>query len=234
MSLNNIGNSYRAIGNLKKAEAFLKEAYQIYSEIKNYEGMLQALSNTAALLIENGKQAEALKTIKQADKISKDNNIIFTPLLNIKAAVMIKKNKHNKAEQLLNIALQKAKKEASEYAAANCLLAEIMIKKKEYDSALKYLDTALTVDKKNGFYKGIAEDLEKIAQVKSATGEKREAVSYLKRSGKIYALIGKEKKCLEIISSIKNLAKETDTDITITKHIINKWLKKELFENSCE
>ncbi len=234
MSLNNIGNSYRAFGDSNKAEVFLKEAYQTYSDIKDYKGMLQVLSNIASLLIENGKKAEALKIIKSADKISEDNNIIFTPLLNIKAAVMIKENKNNKAEQLLNSALQQAEKNSSAYAAANFLLAEIMIKKKEYDSALKHLDTALAIDKKNGFYKGMAGDLEKIANVKSAIGKKKEAVFYLKRSVKIYALIGKEKKCLKLISLIESLAKETGTDTIITKHLIDKWLKKELIKNGCE
>ncbi len=234
MSLNNMGNSYRAVGNFNKAEAFLKEAYQTYSDIKDYKGMLQVLSNTASLLIENGKKPEALKIIKSADKISEDNSIIFTPLLNIKAAVMIKEKQYNKAEQMLNIALQQAEESASEYAAANFLLAEIMIKKKEYNSALQSLDTALAIDKANGFYKGMAEDLEKIAKVKSAIGKKKEAVFFLKRSVKIYALIGKEKKCLKLISLIESLAKETGTDTTITKHLIDKWLKKEMIENSCE
>ena len=100
--------------------------------------------------------------------------------------------------------------------------------------ALKYLNTALAVDKKNGFYKGMAEDLEKIAQVKTAIGKKQEAVSYFKRSVKIYALLGKEKKCLKLISLIDSLAKDIDTDTTITKHFINKWLKEKLLGNKCE
>ena len=51
MSLNNIGNVYRYIGDSQSALLFFQEAYKIYSRLDNLEGVIQTLSNQAAIHI---------------------------------------------------------------------------------------------------------------------------------------------------------------------------------------
>ena len=64
MSLNNIGNVYRYIGDTRSALLFFQEAYEIFSQLDNLEGVIQALSNQAAIHIQNNQLDAAATTIQ--------------------------------------------------------------------------------------------------------------------------------------------------------------------------
>ncbi len=108
-----------------------------------------------------------------------------------------------------------------------------MIKTNLYDKAIKYLDKAIDSDRKTGCYHGLADDLAEIGKVRLKQGMGSDAAKYLKRSAKIYALMGDKEKANTIMVLLENTAKKENIDFSVTKYFVNRWLNGEILGNSC-
>jgi tetratricopeptide (TPR) repeat protein len=235
MNLNNIGNVYRHSGDNKSAVLFFEESFSIYKEIGDDKGAVQVLSNKAATLIDDGMLDEAAKTLNDAEDIAKKNNILFGALLNTKGILLIKKKEYEKAEEVLQTALTTIDSENySVFATVNFTLGNLMIETERYEQAVYFFETALEADRLSGFSKGIADDLTAMGSVFLLQKKNNQAVSVFKRSLKIYALLGNQKKVHHVMEQLETVSKSTGIDLSVTKHFVNRWLEGKAIEKPCE
>jgi tetratricopeptide (TPR) repeat protein len=235
VSLNNIGNVYRALGDGDSAVLFLDESFAIYTDIDDYQGAVQVLSNKAAALIDSGRLEKATNVLGTAEEIAQKNEISFSPLLNNRGILLIKKKEYQSAEEILKRALADADPQNfSEFATVNFALGNLMLETKRYQQAVNFFNAALEKDRSSGFYKGIADDLAAIGSAYLLQEKNELALSFFKRSIKIYALIGDPEKVHSILEQLEKIAAKTGFDITVTKHFVSRWLEGKALENPCK
>ena len=235
MSMNNIGNIYRIIGDINSAVLFFEESFDIYTDIKDYEGMAQALSNKAAALIDDGRIEEAADVLSRVEGIVQKREMVFTPLLNNQGILLIKKGKYKCAEEVLEKALANTDpSKLSEFATVNFALGNLMVETERYEKAVECFEAALTADRASGFHKGIADDLAAIGSACLSQGKDRLAVKYFKRSVKIYAIIENKEKVDKIMDQLDRVSKKAGLDISITKRFVKTWVEGKAFESPCK
>ncbi len=235
MSMNNIGNIFRLTGDTERALLYYGESFEIYTQIKDHKGAIQTLSNKAAALVDSDRLQDAEKILDKAQKISHTYNTPYTPLLSNRGVLLIKKKDYPAAEQVLNQALLASDPDnKSEIATINFALGNLMVAKKSYQQAVVYFKSALVADQAAGFHKNIADDLAAIAMVYVDLGESNLAIDFFKRSAKIYALHGNREKVHKLLEQMDTAAKNSGTDITITKQLVNNWLEGDRMEDPCD
>jgi len=235
MSLNNIGNVYRIIGDIESAILFFDEAFAIYTDIDDSKGAVQVLSNKAAAMINGGMLEEATNVLDAAENIAQKNRILFGPLLNNRGILFLKKKEYRLAEEILQKVLANADpKNFSEFATVNFALGNLMIETQRYEKAVDFFRSALTADRLSGFYKGIADDLAAVGSAHLLQKKDELAMNFYKRSIKIYALIGDQKKVHNIMEKLEKISEKTGLSISVTKHFVIKWLEGEAFESPCK
>ncbi|MBF0120543.1 MAG: tetratricopeptide repeat protein [Desulfobacterales bacterium] len=221
MTMNNIGNVYGKTGDTKSAILFLDESIELYDSLNDKKGLMQALSNKAAVLIDCRRLDEASKILNKVESISKDN--FFIPLFLNRGILFIKLKKIKEAEDVLIQALKNVNPiDNSEAASINFALGNLMSETNRYKEAIFYFKNALEADKKYEFYQGIADDLSALGSVYIKQKNDKDAKLTLKRSAKLYSLIGNHNKANQILEQIKE-------DSPLTKYFINKAL-----ENPCK
>lgn len=235
MSLNNIGNVYRIIGDTESAILFFDEAFVAYTDIDDNKGAVQVLSNKAAAMIDGGMLEEATNVIDSAENIAQKNRILFGPLLNNRGVLFLRKKKYQSAEEILQKVLANADpKNFSEFATVNFALGDLMLETQRYEKAIAFFKSALTADRQSGFYKGVADDLAAIGSVYLLQKNDELALNFYKRSVKIYALIGDQKKVHSIMEKLEKISEKTGLSIIVTKHFVIRWLEGEAFESPCK
>lgn len=235
MSLNNIGNVYRALNNPESAILFFDEAFQIYMEISDTSSAVQTLSNKSAALITANRLDDAGIILLQAEKMAEENKIPLPSLIYNRSILFIKQKRYAEAEVLLKDSLRKSdQNKLTERASINFAIGTIMSETDRHEKAIPYYLSALTLDRKAGFHKRIAEDLEAIGRSYIALKKNKDAVQYLKRSAKIYALMRNENKVSEIMKQIDTAGADTHINTTLTKAFINDWLAGNIERPLCE
>ena len=235
LSMNNIGNIYRIMGDLENALLFFDESIDIYNNSKNYEGLVQAMSNRAAVLIEGNRLEDAAKLIEEAEVIAQKHSIPVYNLQNNLGLLYIRQKKYSQAKDVLIEARTNIKPDAfGEFATVNYALGRLMNETGCFERAVYFFETALKADRLSGFHKGIADDLAEIGSVYYSQKKYESAANCFKRSIKIYALIENRDKVSEITNMLVKAAKKANLNISITQHFVKNWLEGKAFENPCK
>ncbi|MBA3017613.1 MAG: tetratricopeptide repeat protein [Proteobacteria bacterium] len=235
ISMNSVGNVYRATDCISSAIQFFDESCRIFLYIKDTEGAVQALSNKSAALIEDDRLEEASNVLSLAESLAKNNKKLSVTLLKNRGILLCRENEFKRAEDILKRALNKvAPANFSEIAAINFALGKLMVETKHHETAVEYFKEALSADQSSGFIKGIADDLAAIGTVYYTQDKYELAVNYLNRSIKIYALIENEDKVNEIMELLNKSSEKAEINISLTKNFVKKWLEGNSFKNLCE
>ena len=235
MSMNNIGNIYRIMEDTDSSLLFFEESITIYQDIKDYSGLVQALSNKAAVLIDSDRLKEAAGVLRLAEDIAQKNSIPADHISNKWGILFIRQKEYSRAEEILNSALANTDPaDHSEYATVNFALGTLMRETGRYEKAVYFFKAALDTDRLSGFHKGIADDLSAIGDINFSQSKYEPAVNFFKRSIKIYALIENRKKVSEVMDRLVKAAEKADLNISITKHFVKTWLEGKAFENPCK
>lgn len=235
MTMNNIGNIYRIMEDIDRSLLFFEESISIYQDIKDYSGLVQALSNKAAVLIDSDRLEEAAGVLKSAEDIAQKNSIPANHILNKRGILFIRQKEYSRAEKILNSALANTDPaNHSEYATVNFALGTLMRETERYEKAVYFFKAALDTDRLSGFHKGIADDLSAIGDINFNQRKYEPAINYFKRSIKIYALIENRNKVSEIMDRLVKAAEKAGLDISITKHFVKNWLEGKAFGSPCE
>ncbi len=234
LSLNNLGTVYRATGDSRSALAFFDKSSEIYGDLGDTAGTIQALSNKAAALIDMGNLDQAGTVLAAAFKMMPGGRP-FAPLLSNRGILLMKKKDYPGAEEALKEALAAADPERlSEAATVNSALGFLMLEMKRQKEAIAYFQSALDADRITGFSKGIADDLGGIGRAHFETGNRAAAVKYWEQSVQIYALIGLPAEVRKTMADIKSAVPGTGIDIRVTELFVNRWLEGKMIEKPCE
>lgn len=234
MSMNNSGNVYRAVSDLKSALLFYEEAHLAYMALENHEGALQSLSNKAAALIDANRFEDAEHELARAEKISAGNRKPFGPLLRNQGVLQLKKGDYPRAQNLLDTALKNTEPHNSpEFAAVNFALGTLMLKTGSPDEAIRYFEDALSADRASSYYRGTADDLAAIGSVHYSQGNAQQAVDFFKRAVKIYALIQNQPKIDDTQDLLVKASQKAGMSSELTEFFVERWARGEALEIPC-
>jgi tetratricopeptide (TPR) repeat protein len=234
MSLNNIGNVYRFIGDTASARLFFDQAIEIYIRLDDASGAQQALVNKAALLADVDELEDAQAILSQVDALGK-NRKATASLWNTKGVIWMKQGDYIRAEEALRQGLARVTEDdpASE-ATLNFSLGRVMIASGRLDLATAYFEKALVVDRQLGFHRGIADDLAALGELYQRQSQHTTAAAYFQRSIKIYALIGDKKRVEMTLQQLRAAAAEAELDIRVTDLFVERWLEGKVMEIPCK
>jgi tetratricopeptide (TPR) repeat protein len=234
MSMNNIGNVYRKIGDAESAILFFDSAYAIYTDIGQRDKSAQILVNKAAVLIQEDRLAEAEAVQKTAGGILDESGGSKVLLFSNQGMLLTRKGDYKGAEQLLLQALKACDPQnPAASATVHFSLGKLLTEKGRYDTALDHLQQALSADRATEFYDGIAGDLAAIGGVYERLGDHVAAANYYQRSVKIYALLQDTLKTTETMNLLEASASAANVDIRVTRYFVNKWSKGEMLDLIC-
>jgi tetratricopeptide (TPR) repeat protein len=234
MSMNNIGVVYRAMGEAAAAIPFLEDALRIYGNLGDREDVRQTLSNLAAAQVDTGDYGSAGKNIDEALKI-RIGRKPFAPAMTVKGILLARQGDVTGAEAMFKEALDRIdKRNPAGAAAANYAMGELLLGTARYKEAVPFFEKALESDRKAGFYRGIADDLSALGRCSASLRDDASAVNYWEQSVRIYALLGMEEKVRATMGLLEEAAKRTNRDISLTRALVDRWLKGDMTDNICE
>jgi tetratricopeptide (TPR) repeat protein len=234
MSMNNIGVVYRAMGEAAAAIPFLEDALRIYGNLGDREDVRQTLSNLAAAQVDTGDYGSAGKNIDEALKI-RIGRKPFAPAMTVKGILLARQGDVKGAEEMLKEALDSIdRRNPAGTAAANYAMGELLLGTARYKEAVPFFEKALESDRKAGFYRGIADDLSALGRCSAGLRDDASAVNYWEQSVRIYALLGMEEKVRATMGLLEEAAKRTNRDISLTRALVDRWLKGDMTDNICE
>jgi tetratricopeptide (TPR) repeat protein len=234
MSMNNIGVVYRAMGEAAAAIPFLEDALRIYGNLGDREDVRQTLSNLAAAQMDTGDYGSAGKNIDEALKI-RIGRKPFAPAMTVKGILLARQGDVKGAEEMLKEALDSIdRRNPAGTAAANYAMGELLLGTARYKEAVPFFEKALESDRKAGFYRGIADDLSALGRCSAGLRDDASAVNYWEQSVRIYALLGMEEKVRATMGLLEEAAKRTNRDISLTRALVDRWLKGDMTDNICE
>ncbi len=234
MSANNIGVVYRAMGEAGAAIPFFEDALRTYRNLGDQAQVRQTLSNLAAAQVDAGDYAAAGKNIDEALRIDIRREP-FPPAMTVKGILLARQGDVKGAETMFKEALDHVnKRNPAGAAAANYALGDLLLGTARYREAVPYLETALEIDRKAGFYRGIADDLTALGRCRAGLGDDVSAVNSWEQGVRIYALLGMEEKARSTMGLLEEAAKRSNRDIALTRALVDRWLKGDVTDSICE
>lgn len=235
MSLNNIGNIYRHIGDTPSALLFFQEAYELYTHLDNHEGSIQALANQSAVLLSENRLDEAAAFIREAKNLAELSSSISVQTLNNQGILLTRRGQLDEAASVLQKAFQATTPEEIHLrATVLSSLGNLMSQKSEYRKALSHYQEALELDRQAEFYPGIADNLSAIGRVYYQLKEYRLATTHYKRSLKISAILGNSKQVSQTMMRLEDAAAKAEMDTTLTQHFVDKWSQGDISKHPCQ
>ena len=235
MSLNNIGNVYRNMGDLDSALLFFEASLHMYTQLDDPQSRIQVMANQAAAHIVGGQFAEAAATLDQAEKIARARNITYVPLLSHRGALLTRTGDHPGAEKTLSRALAAVDPQnPAEVAMVHFALGDLLRATRRHAQAVDHFQTALNADRTAGFYAGIADDLAALGSTYEDQNQAATAVDFFQRSIKVYALIQNSTKVKSLLAKLETLSASSGQDIRVSLHFVNQWLKGEIIGSPCK
>lgn len=222
VSLNNIANAYRMLGEAESSAGFCSEAAGIFAQISEPEGERQALCNKAAALIALSRFGEAKKCLDEAESVQVEGGGVFVPLLVNRAVLALKMKDFAKAESLYKKAL--ATPDGAQSAGVCHGMGVLMLETGRNAEAAAQFEAALDLDRQAGFTQGMADDLGRMGEALAGAGRKSEAALALKRAVLIYGLLGRAEDAEKINARLAPLAAETGVNLDVTGFFRDRWL----------
>lgn len=149
--------------------------------------LTEATARKAALYLAQGKFDAAAGWADKADAWCAANCAQSGVILNLYAAIALRKNEVDVAANLAEHALARHRTTGNKAEAANSLrlLAQARMLHKEYEAALASLEEALEMDKALGQPARIREDLTLASEACKQLGRPQAAMAYAERAGRI-------------------------------------------------
>ncbi|NNF98396.1 MAG: tetratricopeptide repeat protein [Desulfobacteraceae bacterium] len=235
ISLNSIGNVYRHLGDNKSALLFFEEAISVYAGLDDRSGLLNAMSNKTATLIDDGRLADAETLLDEAEELAGENNLRPFQVFNNRGVLLTRNKDYGAAEE----SLLKAKRYADmgnplESATVKFALGILKMETGKYDDAVDLLSAALDADRITGFHAGVAEDLNALGTAYLKMEKYQTAAAYFKRSVKIFALLENREKTAGVLSALSEISLNAKVNMDMTTYFVDRWLAGDINENPCK
>lgn len=233
-SLLSIANIYYQLEDVDSALLVYKEAIENYQELGDKERQAKAWANYAAALIKARRLDQAAEALDHADDLARTDQELSALRSKNRALLLIAQGKEEDAEKLLKRALENAADgEPLSVAGLYYTLGQIELNFERPERAAPHLFKALDMDRTAGAYYCIARDLAALGVCHTRMGRLPEAISFQKRSAKIFTLIENPKRAQEVLEQLEANAESTRTDIQATIHWIDQWMAGQVEANLC-
>ncbi len=233
-SLISLANLYRQAGNPENALLFYDAAVSAARRGGDQTILAQALSNKAAMLIENEEITAAEALLDEAQLLSRKTGSSAAMLLNHKAVLSMKAGQYDAALALLGEAESiHVETPSAVMGTLRYTRGKVLMQIGDYDQAMVLFEQALEQDRQAGFARGMADDLMAQADIHQQMGRHEDALDCLERSLKIHALIGNRAIVVDHLDRLVVLAKETGSSAQVAVHFINQWLTGEAVDVAC-
>jgi tetratricopeptide (TPR) repeat protein len=233
-SLLSIANIYLQLEDVESALLVYKEAIETYRIIGDDEGRSRACANYAVALIRADRLDKAADALNRADDLAGTEPGLMALRAKNRALLLIAQGQEDEAEKLLERTLENAAGgEPETVAGLYFTLGQLLLNHEHPNRAEPHLQKALDLDRAAGAYYGIARDLAALGTCYTRLDRLSEAISFQKRSAKIFILIQQPKKAQAVINALEANAEHAQADIQATLHWINQWLEGRVEANIC-
>lgn len=233
MSLNNLGNVYRAMGEPQNALKYFDEAGVLYARSGDRRALRQALANKAAALMDSGSLDLAEKALAEAGSVDLPDNAAFLPLIIDRGILLTRRGDYSAAEKALETALSQSPAGAPDAAAAHYAMGRLKMETGRSKDAAGHFEAALQADQAAGFYAGMADDLQRLGDAHSRLGETDAALDYWKRSVRIYALIGQKQETAAVMKKLQAGAAKTGASLSVVEAFVKNCQEGRQYDRLC-
>lgn len=224
-SLNTLANIYYRSGEYERALAIFDEAIALFEQLGEKTNQVRALANKSAALISAGRLNEASQVLQQADDAANDADMLSGLRLKIRALLRMSQNDAEAAEDLLVRALRATpESDPSLLAGIHYTLAHLMLTARHPQQAATHFNNALQLDRTSGAYFSIGQDLAGLGSCYENMARYAEAVSYYKRSLKIFALLEAPEKVQWLLPQLESCAGKAGLPLQATLHWTEQWM----------
>lgn len=235
-SLNSLANVYRQSGNLADALLFYDAAIDAARRSGDRTLVAQALSNKAAALLDRADTADhgdVKALLDEAQRLVRKGPV-YAMVLTHRAVLAMETRHFDEAGALLDRADDAAGRQADRTAAAiRFTRGRLMMKAGNTPQAQDQFEQALALDRQTDFAKGMAADLDALAEIHEQGEAYGSALDCLERSIKIYALLEDRRRVLKQLDHLQQLAAKSGGDIRVTLYFVNQWLAGEAMDAVC-
>ncbi len=157
----------------------------------------------------------------------------FAPLLVNRGVLLARRGNFKGAEAELNSAITRAGADQSELAPAHFAMGKMLADTGRFEEAADHFQAALNADQAEGFYGGMADDLQQLGDVYLKLGDAAAAAGYWKRAVRIYALTRQDKETDSVMNKLKAAASKSGTDLAVTELFVQHCRERKA-DNICE
>ncbi len=224
-SLNTMANIYYRLGDFQSALAVYDEAIALFEQLEQKIGQVRALTNKSATLLAIRRLDDASQVLDQADDVAKNSNILYGLRLKTRALLLNAKNDPKGAEGLLINALRMApESDQALLADIHYTIGHLMLSTQRPQEAVTHLNNALKTDRSAGAYFSAGLDLAALGACYENMARHAEAVSFYKRSIKIFALLEAPQKVQWILPRLEHSAGKAGKNLQTTLRWTEQWL----------
>ena len=234
LCLNNIGNVYLHTDRAQDALAFYVEAEGMYRLQNDRAGQIRALGNQAAALLALERESDADDAVARAEALAADARASSPQVMTLRATLLTRQNEFGTAETLLSDALAAAgaqddRTRSTIYHA----MGRLALARGDLEAAITSFESALAADRSQSYYRGMAEDLRAMADIRRRQDRPADAVPLYKRSLTLFALIGASSEAAAVREALMETADSTGQAVDITLHFTDTWLANPGLDSPC-
>lgn len=233
-SLNGIANVYYRLGDGPRAVSAYNEAIETYGLANAQSGVVRAICNKSAALISANRLTAAETSMNQADQAAGFNRIMPALRHKVRALLKMKTGSVRDAETLLKKAIRAAENsEPDQLASANYTMGQLLLDQQRPSEAINFIEKSLSLDRAAGAYDDVAHDLSAMGRCHFQLMQQAKAATHVKRSIKIFALLGNATKVKTLANLLKSQAIGPNQEIEATLRWANQWLAGDKEANLC-
>ncbi|MFH1983863.1 MAG: tetratricopeptide repeat protein [Pseudomonadota bacterium] len=233
--LNNMGNTYLRTGKADSALVFFNEALDIDLGSANTASMRATLVNKTTALTHLGRYDAADAALSEARAAGPPAGPDAAPLLAADAVLQMRRGNPDAARALLAQAMTSVgDNDTATAALIHYSLGHLARSDGDLDAGMAHFEKALAADHLQGYYRGMADDLKAMGDIRATQDRLREAAGFYKRSISLYALIDAAPEADALRGPLAQAASASGQTTDVTLHFVNDWLGNKAFNGPCE
>lgn len=231
--LNNMGNAYLRNGNPESALAFFDEALDVYRTTGDAAGARAAQTNKSFALMALERYDAAQAALDQARPA--DSGADTASRLAAEAVLRLRRGETAAARMFLDQALDLPDaQDTATTAVIQFTKGKIAHAGGDLGPAATHYENALRADRRQQYYRGMAEDLKALGDIRAAQGRHADAAVLYKRSISLYALIDDADGVAALRPPLAQSAAAAGQTTDVTLHFVEDWLGNKSFDGPCE
>ncbi len=229
--LNNMGNVFLRSGKPESAVVFFDEAIELSQGTADGLILRTAWVNKATALMQGEQYDAAAAALTNARNAGPDS----ADLLAADALLHLRRGDTETARSLLADALDRVEdQDGATVAVIQSTLGHVARNGGDLEGGFKRFRQALAADRRQSYYRGMADDLKAMGDIRSSQERHAEAAGHYKRSIALYALINATAEVEALRGPLSTSAAAAGLAVDGTLFFVDDWLENPSFKGPCE